>query len=217
MSRLRKERALAQIRDLVTSGQYPPGKLFSENELASRLNMSRSPVRDGLAVLEREGLVERIPQVGVRVRLFSDDDLREVFLMRELLEPRAAELCGRWASSCDRVAPVLQELTEAMHFHAARGEVSSFLAADVEFHWQTAALAGHPLIADVLRQVGNRIRIIGFTSTPDKSSMLTVVEEHRAILAEISRGASSQAGEEALRHINLTRERINKGRGHPIF
>src|SRR5262245_52568767 len=88
--RSRKQEVLDKVRLKITAGDFKPGTMFSENELASLLAVSRTPIRDALAALVSEGLIEQIPQVGVRVRVFTEEDLRELFKVRELIEVFAA-------------------------------------------------------------------------------------------------------------------------------
>lgn len=99
------EKAWEAIRDGILSGRYPPGAHLKEEELAAETGVSRTPVRDALRRLVREGLAEHAPNVGTRVVRWTETELDEVFELRALIEGHAA---GRAASAIG--ADQLQEL-----------------------------------------------------------------------------------------------------------
>lgn len=79
------------IREDICSGAYPPGYWLQENELAKRLSISRSPVREALRRLVADHLVVEIPNKGTFVRDFSLKDIQEVFDVRVMLESYALD------------------------------------------------------------------------------------------------------------------------------
>jgi len=213
----KKHEALERIRDLITSGQYQQGQLFSENSLVTALGVSRSPIRDALAALVAEGIVEQIPQVGAKVRVFSDRDLRNIFRIRERLEPLAIEDLVNNESARLSAIPLLGKLVDGMEAAADKGDVQNFLRHDVEFHWQTAEVCDNPELSQVIRHIGHKIRIIGFMSTPDPKSMKVVVQEHRAIVAAVRKGDVNEAITRTKAHISLTEQRLSAARGKELF
>src|SRR4051812_7155696 len=80
------QRAHASIRDAIVRGELEPGAMLSENELAARLSMSRTPVRAALSRLQDEGLVTIYPQRGALVRQLTDNEVREAADVRHALE-----------------------------------------------------------------------------------------------------------------------------------
>jgi DNA-binding GntR family transcriptional regulator len=85
--------AYDSLRRLITQ-ELPPGTRLSEVELASRLGMSKTPVRDALRQLQSEGYIEAIPHVGYLIPHISYRDVREVFEIRQALEGEAASLAA---------------------------------------------------------------------------------------------------------------------------
>lgn len=84
------ERVYRRLRAAIISGEYPPGDKLAETALSERLDTSRTPVREALRRLAREGLVEVAPNRGARVVRWTPDDLAEIFRLRALLEGHAA-------------------------------------------------------------------------------------------------------------------------------
>jgi DNA-binding GntR family transcriptional regulator len=81
-----RERCLAQIRDMILTGQLLPGQKVHQGQLAHHLNTSPIPIREALATLQAEGVVVHKTNTGYTVARFSSEDLSEIYLMRRLLE-----------------------------------------------------------------------------------------------------------------------------------
>ena len=79
------------VRSAILSGDLPPGSRLRETELAERMHVSRTPVREALCRLESEAMIEYIPRRGMVVRSVSDQEVRELFLLRLALEPVAVQ------------------------------------------------------------------------------------------------------------------------------
>ena len=86
------EQVMGRIRDAIISGRISPGTWLREAKLATRLGVSRIPVREALARLEAEGLVKRVPYRGTRVVRLTVDQVIESFMLRSLLEGFATKL-----------------------------------------------------------------------------------------------------------------------------
>src|SRR6187397_2530431 len=86
------ENTVAVLRDLILTGDLEPGSRLGEADLATRLQVSRTPIREALPRLAAEGLVELIPNRGARVVSWSTEDLEQIFEIRLRLEPYAVSL-----------------------------------------------------------------------------------------------------------------------------
>src|SRR3984957_2011939 len=95
-------RAYQQIRDEILSGELSIGDVLSRRGLAKRLNMSFLPITEALKCLETEGLVESRPRIGTRVRIPTEEDIVDSYVIREALETQAARLCCEHMSSTER-------------------------------------------------------------------------------------------------------------------
>jgi DNA-binding GntR family transcriptional regulator len=116
---------LEALRRAILDGELPPGKRLIEEELAAQMGISRTPLRRALAVLEAEGLVEAQPRHGVRVRVYTADEVDDLYRLRAVLEGEAARRAAdaitpnaieNLEASCDRLEgmPPSVELREAI-------------------------------------------------------------------------------------------------------
>ncbi|WP_319496273.1 GntR family transcriptional regulator [uncultured Cohaesibacter sp.] len=89
------QQAYEQILELILTGKAEPGEMLTERRLAETLDMSRTPIRDALLMLESEGLLKRHGSRGLQVKQMRIEDYMEVLQIRQMLEPEAARLAGR--------------------------------------------------------------------------------------------------------------------------
>jgi DNA-binding GntR family transcriptional regulator len=113
------DRVSAWLVDAIVTGNLEPGDSISENELATRLGVSRSPVREALRGLARDGVVNVRPQRGTFVAEFSVEETANLYYARQLIEPEMARLAIENATDADlrRIAVI------AGSIHEARGDV----------------------------------------------------------------------------------------------
>lgn len=140
-------RAYQQIRDEILSGELSIGDVLSRRRLAQRLNMSFLPITEALKCLETEGLVESRPRIGTRVRIPSEKDIRDSYVIREALESQAARLCAQniTAEEKKQLRTSARHLDELRKTSVLEPEDSRFLFSvhtyHMEFHMRIAELA----------------------------------------------------------------------------
>jgi DNA-binding GntR family transcriptional regulator len=128
----------ARLRDLIVENRIQPGERVPELEIAARLGVSRTPIREALKVLAAEGLVEMQPLRGAIVRGFSAKDAQDMLRVIALLEEFAGrEACG--APAADIAA--VQALHERMREHHRRRERQPYFALNQQIHQAIVALA----------------------------------------------------------------------------
>jgi DNA-binding GntR family transcriptional regulator len=137
------------LRTAILDGELAPGERLRAEALAGRFGTSRTPVREALLMLEREGLVEVHPNRGAIVRSFDADDLLDLYEVRALIEPHAA------ARAATRIgdAPLarLDELCEAAE--SAKATVADQIVFNEEFHRVIVEAAESPRLAAAMRAV----------------------------------------------------------------
>ncbi len=119
------------LRDAILKGELEPGERLMEIQLAERLAVSRTPIREAIRKLELEGLVLMIPRKGAEVAKISEKSLRDVLEVRRSLEELAAEL------ACQRMdAEALKDLEDAQKafIQAVESETMTMAEADEHFH-----------------------------------------------------------------------------------
>lgn len=107
-----RETVYQQLKLAVLTGAFAAGERLLEHDIAKKLQVSRTPVREALKRLEAEGLLEALPKQGLAVKEYSHDDIREIYMIREALECLAAEFAAINATDAD--VALLEGLVEEM-------------------------------------------------------------------------------------------------------
>lgn len=184
-------RSLAQaaydsLRRAIVRGELAPGSRLVETRIAEALRMSRTPVREAIHKLEREGLLSRHPQGGFYVVGFSREDIEEIFGIRSVLESYAARLAAEQTKERDLVP--LEEAIEEFQRHMDRGESSALPAINTRFHDLLYAMSGSPRLIKMINDI--RDPIYRFRTMILKIHNMAVAsnEDHRVMVDLIRRG-----------------------------
>jgi DNA-binding GntR family transcriptional regulator len=194
--------AYLRIQQAIRDGAISQGTLYSENELAETLGMSRTPVREALIALAREGIVEVASQRGFRLRQLSSEQRQEIFDLRLLLEPYAARRLAEIAT--DEDVRRLSDLIDGQEALSAEGQESAFLALDEEFHLLMPKLVGLERSHDIMVSLRGAMWLMGFEALALPRRHSAVISEHRAIVAAIAAHDPDAAAEAAHEHIVKT-------------
>ena len=182
------------LADQIASGRLRPNERINQERVASELGVSRTPVREALRWLERDGLVRLEARRGAFVAAFDARDIDEIYELREVLEPRAAAPrapCGRPAPTW----PGCAACSTAME-RAWRSDVSRAFALNRTFHERLCAPCENRLLLNLLAQVWsqqNAVRIFTLAKEADEALEERTNAEHRDDRRGL-RGARRAAG-----------------------
>ncbi|MGH3141543.1 MAG: GntR family transcriptional regulator, partial [Gaiellales bacterium] len=138
------------IREAIIDGRLAPGERLKEEELARELGLSRTPIREALAVLQAEGLVDTAPNKGATVRSHDAEDLDDLYRLRALLEGYAA---GRAATKM-QPEQVAELFASCERFEAlADGDVAPLVKENMHFHSTIVEAAASGRVAELVRKV----------------------------------------------------------------
>ncbi len=195
-------RAYRTIKGEILKCELPPGAQIYEGETAERLEMSKTPVREALGMLVHEGFVEVRPRQGYRVADITISDVQEVFQMRHLLEPAAAELAAERASP-----EQLQELRSLVEEN--RGDsFDERVASITRFHEVLADASGNYRLAGTLRNLLEEVQRLLYFGL-DLGDMINIHgAEHRELLDALLKGNHHLAREIATRQVEESRLRF---------
>ena len=145
------------LRDAIFGGTLRAGEALSVPELARRLNVSRSPVREAVLGLVAQGLAVEQPRRGVVVATIAADDLVAIHEVREFLEAGAAQLCARRIerAGVDHLRRILAEQKRAVRDKDADG----YFRTNSQLHGAIAAGTGNARLEQILRNLENQMRI----------------------------------------------------------
>lgn len=181
-----------RIRELILSGELAAGSDHLETELAERLGMSRTPVREATLMLEAQGLLEVRPRKGVRILSLSADDMREIYEILTELECLAAALIAAAGYSTEQLA-TLKHYVEEMELSVLALDLERWAKADHAFHDELVRLSGNSRIVSVVGMFNNQVRraqsmTLHIRPLPHRSN-----KDHRALYEAISEGNVEKA------------------------
>jgi DNA-binding GntR family transcriptional regulator len=188
------EQIAASLQAAILSGRLKAGAHLVETGIAAQMRTSRGPVRDALLLLERDGLIVKLPNRGARVLRFDARGLREATSLRAVLEEFAVALLvpGLTAQQLQR----LEGWVEKMEWAARRNAAREFNEADYRFHDAICAACGHQTLHAVWRGMAHRIRTFLGSSNLVSGSLQMVAGRHRELYAALAlrkRAAARQA------------------------
>jgi DNA-binding GntR family transcriptional regulator len=178
-------------------GFYRPGDRLREEEVAQRLKVSRTPVREALGRLMARGFVEPAGGRGLIVRTLDMAEVLELYAMREILEGAAARLAAQHASPPEIDA--LTDLEEA--FEARLDDPAEMARLNRAFHETIFRAARNRYLDSALQELQDGIALLGPTTFSRAGRPATAVEEHRALIAAIAARDPDRAEKLARSHI----------------
>jgi DNA-binding GntR family transcriptional regulator len=193
------ERATGAVRELILRGDFAAGARLGEVELAERLGVSRTPVREALARLASEGLVEIVPNRGARVSSWTVAELEEVFDLRAALEPRLTALAVPNAGPAD--VDALDDLAHRM----LGAELDDLVPLNRAFHGRLVELAAHPAMAGALAGAIHAPIVLRNFHAYDDASLRRSLAHHVEIAAAVRAGDPVWAQAVMTAHIHNAR------------
>ncbi|WP_395541495.1 GntR family transcriptional regulator [Neotabrizicola sp. sgz301269] len=182
--------AYRRLLDEIRDGALPPGMRLRETELAERLGISRTPVREAIRQLEADGLVVHLPRQGATIRSLDHAEVVELYEMRAVLEGTAARLAARAASDIElaELVALNGELAQAAVGPEAR-------EANRQFHRTLIEAARNRFLVKSMSALQKTLLILGPTTLAEPERAVSAVEEHSAVLAalQMRNGAAAEA------------------------
>lgn len=187
------ERAFETIRGMILDREVVPGDPLQEVELAARLGISRTPVREALNRLEATGLVERQSHRGTFVRRLSSKEVRDIYELAEALEGMVAYLVTAKVAAGDADVTQLQEALAAMESALQREDVDAWVQADREYHETLYALCDSAEILAGIERINLQVDYIRLVYTRNFLNKQDSAADHRAAVEAIASGDAQHA------------------------
>lgn len=172
------------IRRLILSRQLYPGQQLRQAELAQLLNISRSPIREALQGLLSEGLVDHHPNRGYFVTRLSGDMLKQIFLMRRLLE---TEVLGDCAWPKPATIRKLRGINARIAAAAERHQVADFVLINREFHFEIFRLSGLNFVLEELDRLWAMADPYRSLYLWDKDAQAQTLSDHEQLIDALER------------------------------
>ena len=198
------DKAHQRIKEWIVRYHLKPGARLHVSDLAHALQMSQTPVREALSMLEKEHLIERKPQKGFRVSALSLQGVEDLYDLRIALEVLAARQAARRMPPADRkrVAGLLAEVGRLMK----NGNKQRMLALEQDFHVIILEASGNKPLADMGRAILDRIWIIQNINLLTTDHLADAHPQHLKVFEAISNGDSQKAATLMSRHLTFAKE-----------
>jgi DNA-binding GntR family transcriptional regulator len=205
------DQVFAEIRKAIVEGEIPRGSKIGEPGLARRFGISRGPLREAMQRLESANLVERRPNVGARVITLSNEQLLEIFHVREALEGMAARLAASHMSQ-DESAD-LRELLIVHRRQVERDGGQAYLQreGDLDFHYRIVEGSHNIRLKGLLcNDLYHLVRMYRFQFGMASPRARPALDEHGHILEAIE-GRDGELAEFLMRrHIRASRKNVER-------
>lgn len=191
------------LREAIISGALEPDTWLREDEVALRLDVSRTPVREALQRLTEEGLTRRVANRGTVVAPMTTEELVDVYSVWEALEALAArDAAGRHR------AGVVEQMLDVHARMLQSSDPKTLAELNLEFHRMLRRASGNPLLERFLQNVEHAVRRFPIVAFSDPESTRRALDDHQAIIDAIAAGdpeAAHRAAAAHMQHVRRTR------------
>jgi DNA-binding GntR family transcriptional regulator len=186
------DRVYQEIRHRILEDIWATGHQALEQELALELGVSRTPIREALIRLQRDGLVEVIPRHGMRVLPISPSDVKEIYQILTSLESLAVELAAARKLSAKELEPI-ERASQDMKAAYEASDMKAWAQADERFHRHLVTLSGNKILTEVVESFWGRAHRARMSMLALRNSPADSTREHIKLLEAIREGDGSLA------------------------
>lgn len=194
------------LREAILRGELRPGERLMELQLASKLGVSRTPIREAIRMLEQEGLAVTVPRKGAEVAKMTEKNMKDVLQIREALDELAVEI------ACDNMTDQqLVDLTLAMkNFENAveAGNLKKIIESDVEFHDVIYQATDNPKLVTLLNNLREQIHRYRVEYLKERENYPKLIEEHEEIVSALKRRDKERVANAMSSHIRNQAETV---------
>lgn len=187
------------LREAILKGELRPGERLMELQLASKLGVSRTPIREAIRMLEQEGLAVTIPRKGAEVAKMTEKDMKDVLQVREALDELAANI------ACERITKEeLDELISAMHeFEASTRtkDLKKIAETDVKFHDVIYHATDNPKLVNMLNNLREQMYRYRVEYLKDEKNYPILLKEHKEIVEGLKTKNKEQIADAMRQHV----------------
>jgi DNA-binding GntR family transcriptional regulator len=194
------------LRERILSGHYTPGAPLRQEQLAAELNISRTPLREALRMLESDGLVTVSPGRGARVVAGDRERLLAAYQLREVIDGLAARIVA--ATGLGRGKKALQDAIETQRRALEPWEPRDYTSANIRFHQTIIELSGNEFLIGELPIVHMTSRVFMPFEVVEHGRATRAVGEHQSIVAAMAAADPEESERLARAHVHLTIESL---------
>ncbi len=194
------KQAYSILRSMVLNGQLPAGSQLVVRTLSEQLELSPTPIKSALTTLEKEGLVVSIPYRGFFVPQLNEEDVFEIYSLREILEGLAARLAAQKVTA--GLEAQLKKLLEEQRQAFQEKDLEVYGDIDLNFHQSIWEASKHKRLIETAQSIYGQIRLLIVNSAITAARQEEVLAEHEAIFQAIMQRKPDVAEDCAKKHIS---------------
>lgn len=188
--------------------EYQPGQQITESELAQRFGVSRNTVREAITRLMSSGLVEKEANKGVFVKKIGEQDVREIFRFRAILESEAVRMIIQKGEVSDRLVHAMESIEKDPFL---MGDWYRFVSSDLDFHTELVNAAESPRLSRLYEAIRHEIMLCLCQSKNTLILNHKNIYEHRHFIEVLERGDVDAAIQLVTNHIQYGIENVARG------
>lgn len=200
------DRAYEIIKNAIITCELMPGEQVAQPQLAEKLGIGLTPIRDALQRLSREGFVQSIPRSGYVVSPITLSDIKEIFELRSILEASAVRLAARRGTD-EQLQKIYQESFFTYKYHD-RKSYSEFLIYNASFHKAIAEVAGNKRLIDAINKILGELNRVFHLGLDVRDSAQEMRDEHIALAKELCSRNEEQAAKVVVEQIERSQRRV---------
>ena len=201
-----REIVYEELRNLILTGKIKPGTRMMEIELAEDMGVSRTPIREAIRKLEKEGLVVIEPRKGAYASEVSVKDMEDILEVRANLEGLAAYLAAERMTESEKKA--LEEIKDKFRQAVIEGNMAEMIANDTKFHHMIVESSRNNHLIHMVEQLQELVLRFRYIYYKDFKRAEDMIPEHKRIYDEIANGNGANARYEAFNHIDKLMDMI---------
>jgi DNA-binding GntR family transcriptional regulator len=194
------------LKRIILNGEINPGGKIKEGEIAEALGISRTPVREAINRLQKEGFIEIFPQRGAFVVQFSEKDVFELFLIRESLEGLAASMAAEKINEGSLVK--LESCVQGFEEPFTAKDIQRYAREDLKFHQTIVMFSEARRLISLISTLHDHIRIFRLTPRGVSARMKSSLEEHKGIIEAVRARDPKEAEQRMRQHIRNVRNGV---------
>ena len=200
------QRVYTQLREMILTGTLPSGSQIDERRLAEDLQVSRTPLREAISQLAKEGIIEYRPYRGNLVRTFTAKQVNDLYQVRKALESLAMRLAIPKLSQehIEQIRHILDDVQSALDL----GDMDAYTESDRRFHNAIIRITGNETLIESLNRLGAQIQMIRFIANHDPDVVHRTAKERPLILAALETRDADRAAQLMEDHIEGVRKAV---------
>jgi len=201
-----RQKIYDHLREQLLSGEIPPFQHLIETKIAKEIGTSRTPVREALHSLEREGLIESIPRVGYVVKPINEAEVEEICEIRAAIEGVAA----RWAmeKAPQKLIEELRKNISVSEENAVHADPKTFIDLDAQFHEIIARQSGSKRLQEWAQTLRRHMLRYRTQSIYLIDNVLRAIQGHKGILEAIEKGDLEEVNRAIKSHLEQSKKDI---------